>query len=72
VQLLQDGIDVAVAMQRSKDRAVGLIDWRLTNKKIQAQRLMEPQIPLRASRVVRGWAAAVAMAAVNMESMLCV
>lgn len=34
----------------------------LTSRKIQAQRLTEPQMPLRASRAVR-WAARVNMAA---------
>lgn len=46
-----------------EDRAVGR---RLTNRKIQAQRLMEPQMPLRASRVVRWWLAAAARADCNM------
>ena len=45
---------------------------RLTNRKIQAQRLIEPQMPLSASRVVKGWLAAAATASVNMVSMLCV
>jgi hypothetical protein len=44
----------------------------LTNRKIQAQRLMEPQMPLRASRVVRWWLAAASMAAVNTACMLVV
>lgn len=36
----------------------------LTNRNIQAQRLIEPQIPLNASRVVKWWAA-VAIAEVD-------
>lgn len=45
---------------------------KLTNRKIQAQRLMEPQMPLRASRVVKWWLEAASMAAVNTACMLCV
>lgn len=44
----------------------------LTNRKIQAQRLMEPQMPLRASRVVKWWLVAASMAAVNTACMLVV
>lgn len=51
---------------------MGLRYSKLTNRNIQAQRLIEPHIPLRASRVVKGWFVAVAMADVNMSCMLMV
>lgn len=51
---------------------MGRGDMALTNKNIQAQRLIEPQIPLRASRVVKWWAAAFAAAEVNMACMFVV